>query len=156
MNTEPELLSIGQPIGLVMAQLRNKYDSWTVQGHDDVSNTKAYDADAPTGDYKVEPYADADLKNAAPLAASGLVQKRSFIEPTTVELYKPWPVLSHFASHEKGADAWTDKAHDKSNEIAYGADGPTDYTVEAYTDAELSNPPALLAQKRSFIQPTTV
>jgi len=39
-------------------------------------------------------------------------------------------VQSHFASHEKGADAWTDKAHDKSNEIAYGADGPADYTVE--------------------------
>jgi hypothetical protein len=56
-----------------MAQLRNKYDIWTEQGHGEVSNANAYDADAPTA-FKVEPYADADLKNGAPLAARSLVQ----------------------------------------------------------------------------------
>jgi len=101
-------------------------DAWS-EKQNDKSNTVAYGTDGPS-DYTVEAYTDAELANGNPLAA--LVQKKSFIEPTTVELYKPWPVQSHFVSHEKGADAWSDKQHDKSNEVAYGADGPADYLVE--------------------------
>jgi hypothetical protein len=59
-------------------------------------------------------------------------------------LYKPYPVQSKLVKYDKGTNAWSSKQHDKSNEVAYGADAPADFVVEPYTDAELTNPGALV------------
>jgi hypothetical protein len=65
-------------------------------------------------------------------------------------LYKPYPVQSHFVAYGKNENAWSDKQHDKSNELAYQADAPTDFVVEPYTDAEIAaaNPAALVQRQR--------
>jgi hypothetical protein len=65
-------------------------------------------------------------------------------------LYKPYPVQSKLVKYEKGTNAWSSKQHDKSNEVAYGADAPADFVVEPYTDAELS-PQALFQRQRKDI-----
>lgn len=54
--------ALHNPPPAAFAQMKNKYDIWTVQEHDLHSNVNGYQGDSPS-DYVVEPTAEAALHN---------------------------------------------------------------------------------------------
>lgn len=53
-----------------------------------------------------------------------------------------YPITSRLVKRDPRADSWSNKQYDASHEVAYQGDSPTDFVLEPYSDAELSNPPS--------------